>query len=688
MKHLLEIKTKNFRAGRLQDHIEKWLQITSDENILSLITGTKLEFIPNSEMIYKYAHDCSIFMNEQEKVIINEEIKSLLEKKVIEKSTHEKGEYVSGIFTREKSDGSHRMILNLKEFNQNIEYKKFKMETFKTALNLIRQNCWMASIDLVSAYYCVPIDKQDRKYLKFLWEGQLYEYSCYSNGLAQCPRNFTKLTKPIYSHLHGLGHIITGYLDDSLLIAEDQTSCLANIADTIKLFDQLGFIVHANKSILKPTQEITYLGFVINSKEMSVKLTDKRKDSLLNFCTEIASKRFNKIRDVARLIGLMVSSFPAVPLGPLHYRQLELEKSIALKSSKNNWDNYMKLSEKALDEIKWWKLNTAESKQPIIRVNPQLIIKTDASLTAWGAVCNNVRTSGAWSKRERERKHINELEMLAAFFGLKSFTKHLTNIHVQIYIDNNAAMACINKMGSSKSKELNSLTKEIWAWCQKRNIWLSAARIAGSDNIEADYESRHVNLDGEWKLDSELLQCALYILNFKPDMDLFASRLNCQTNKFMSWKPDPEATGIDAFTINWETCSFYAFPPFSLISRVLQKIRTDTARGIIVVPYWPTQAFFPLLLRLLVANPVLLSARKHLLTLPGYPEMQHPMNKKLRILICKVSGKDIENKAFQNKLPKLSWQLGGQTQNEFITHTLKSGKGMQIESKWIQFHHQ
>lgn len=37
------------------------------------------------------------------------------------------------------------------------------METLKSALSLLTPNCWMASVDLVSAYYSVPIAKEDRK---------------------------------------------------------------------------------------------------------------------------------------------------------------------------------------------------------------------------------------------------------------------------------------------------------------------------------------------------------------------------------------------------------------------------------------------------------------------------------------------------------------------------------------------
>ncbi|GFO11366.1 transposon ty3-i Gag-Pol polyprotein [Plakobranchus ocellatus] len=123
--------------------------------------------------------DSSFFMSKEQRRNIDTEIENLLEKRVITKSKHEPDEFISGIFTREKPDGSHRMILNLKEFNKKVEYKKFKMETLKCALNLVTPQCWLASVDLVSAYYSVPIERSDRKYLKFLWRGRLYEYTVY-----------------------------------------------------------------------------------------------------------------------------------------------------------------------------------------------------------------------------------------------------------------------------------------------------------------------------------------------------------------------------------------------------------------------------------------------------------------------------------------------------------------------------
>lgn len=170
--------------------------------------------------------------------------------------------------------------------------------------------------------------------------------------------------------------------------------------------------------------------------------------------------------------------------------------------------------------------------------------------------------------------------------------------------------------------------------------FISAAHIPGKENTEADRESRKINLDAEWKLNSGCLQLALKQLNVSPQVDLFATRLNTQMRRFMSFRPEPEAEVIDAFSVSWADLDFYAFPPFSIIARVLQKVQRDQASGVIVVPDWPTQPWYPVVLRLLAVEPVLLPCRKKLLELPGKPEEVHRLvqQKRLNLLVCRISG--------------------------------------------------
>ena len=84
------------------------------------------------------------------------------------------------------------------------------------------------------------------------------------------------------------------------------------------------------------------------------------------------------------------------------------------------------------------------------------------------------------------------------------------------------------------------------------------------------------------------------------EMDLFAGRSNKQVCTYVSWKPDPGATAVDAFSMVWDTKPFCAFPSFHLIHRCLQKIIADKAEGVIIVPMWPNQTFYPRLMFMLI----------------------------------------------------------------------------------------
>ena len=84
--------------------------------------------------------------------------------------------------------------------------------------------------------------------------------------------------------------------------------------------------------------------------------------------------------------------------------------------------------------------------------------------------------------------------------------------------------------------------------------------VCSRDNFAA-LPSRKTYLDGKWMLNIDIFSKAMLDLNFKPDVDLFASGLNKQLDRFVSFKLDPEAIDIDAFPISWTNLKFYAFPP-------------------------------------------------------------------------------------------------------------------------------
>ena len=80
---------------------------------------------------------------------IDTEIAKLITKEVLQVTNRVPDGFISNIFIRPKKNVAFRMIINLKPLNKSVDYHHFKMDTFRTALKLIRSGCFMASVHLM-----------------------------------------------------------------------------------------------------------------------------------------------------------------------------------------------------------------------------------------------------------------------------------------------------------------------------------------------------------------------------------------------------------------------------------------------------------------------------------------------------------------------------------------------------------
>ena len=325
----MQHRVKNFQAGQISLHYEKWAEITCDCNILELVKGSQIEFIKDPPIQSSYPYNS---VNRDHLEAVRFEIKSLLTKKVIIPSIHEPGEFISPIFCVPKPNDKIRLILNQKKFNESVANVHFKMDNIQTVLKLITKNCWMASIDLKDAYYSVKVDPLYQKYLKFSFGNDLYQFTAFPNGLSTCPRQFTKLLKPALAYLRVEGYIIMAYIDDLYLQGRTLEECVQNVIQTMKILESLGFVVYPDKSVFILSHRLIFLGFVLDSVKMTVTLTAEKREKLKALIQQALSNPSQiQIRTVAQLIGHFVSCLPAVRHGALYYRHLDKNKTTALR---------------------------------------------------------------------------------------------------------------------------------------------------------------------------------------------------------------------------------------------------------------------------------------------------------------------------------------------------------------------
>ena len=56
---------------------------------------------------------------------------------------------------------------------------------------------------------------------------------------------FTKVLKPVYAHLRHMGHVATGYIDDTFIMSNSCEGCVTSIAYTTGLLTALGFYINS-----------------------------------------------------------------------------------------------------------------------------------------------------------------------------------------------------------------------------------------------------------------------------------------------------------------------------------------------------------------------------------------------------------------------------------------------------------
>ena len=162
--------------------------------------------------------------------------------------------------------------------------------------------------------------------------------------------------KPIFAALRAKGHISSAYID-SCLQGSSHRECLSN---TVNLVDSLGLTVQPEKSVFVPKQQIIFLGFLLCSVTMTVRLPpDSCQD--IKLCKEILAQKRVEIRHFSKFIGKLVATKQGVEYAPLFYKPLEKVKDFELKKHKGNYSSFMNIPKHIFPVIEWWILNVKKS---------------------------------------------------------------------------------------------------------------------------------------------------------------------------------------------------------------------------------------------------------------------------------------------------------------------------------------
>jgi len=672
-------------GGRTLLFQNNWARLTNDQNILSLVSGHEIDLL-RDPMELSFSKPGMMILSKEEENLVDTEIKHLLAKRAIKKVPRKKEQILSNIFLREKKDGGQRPIINLKRLNAFTPYLHFKMEGLLNLRDLMRPNDFMVKLDLKDAYFTLPLGPGSQKLVAFEWRGNVFEFQVLCFGLAPAPRLFTKVLKVPLGILRKLGMRIIAYLDDFLLLGQSLEDILTARDSMVHLLENLGFMINLEKSILTPCKRLEFLGVIVDSNSMSLCLPEGKAQSLTALCQKSMSRKSLSTQELASLVGRLVATMPAVSHTMIQIRYLQrcLRSSLQVNRS---YQTVVTLSDEAILELKWWSVNLSLLQgKPLTSLPPDMIIQSDAAKTGgWGAHCQGWKTGGQWTKSE-DQMHINVQELLAAHLAIQTFTKWKPVKSIHLQIDNQVALAYITNQGGTKSLDLLNRAKELWDYLRLKGISLSAEWLPTDLNVEADAESRNVEDSSEWKLNQSVFH---QICNRwgQPTVDLFASRTSHQMDNYMSFKMDPGATATDAFQQPWENMRPYAFPPFSLVGRVLRKVSNHQCDMILIAPVWPCQPWYPLLLEMCSETPLLILQSQNLLTNPKGES--HPLLREgghgLQLAAWMISGDACKQREFQMKQSSSFATEEGKAHSMVTTSAGRNSLAGLWKEKLIQF---
>jgi hypothetical protein len=627
-------------GGRLSLFVKFWRTISRDPYIIQLIAyGAKINFhtLPSSSMSRPNYSLPSL--DDQAEVACF--IDKFLNQNIIERVLWSPSLVLSPFFLRENKDGSKRMIIDVSTINREcIKKEKFKMETFDSIVETVLPGDWFLSFDLVKGFYNVPVHQSHRKYFAFEFNGIYYQFTGLAMGGSLSPRIFTTIIKVLIGICRAAAIAIYAYLDDTL--NRNKTVAIAEYSChfVVDLFQRAGFLIHPDKSVLTPTQVILFLGFLIDSVDMTISLpTDKEakiRKEVRWWIRAIHNATPIQIRRASAFLGYLISLLPASLYSKGHFRRIQREVDVHLQTHQRNYDAWITLTEYSLPDLFWWQSLPSPISRPIHVCLPRVYLTTDASSTGWGIVFGKEVRAGSWPPFES--RHINVLELQVILYVFSSFDSTFENCHLVVSMDNQVAASYVNKLGGKKH-ELGILGEQIANLLQSRSSIITALYVP-TDLNEADgpsrglVPSRQSFIDSEWSLDVDVYTNLCFEFKATPMIDWFASEANSKCPSFVSFYYEPNSMTVDALLQDWTDPINYLFPPFILISRVLHKIRNDQVTAILIHPIWTGAPWWPTLLQLTIRS-IDLPPPSKCLTLPNHPRTKHRLRKlKLRATLC------------------------------------------------------
>ena len=417
-----------------------------------------------------------------------------------------------------KKDGGIRIITDcsmprkssVNNYMKNV-FSHFSYNTIDEVIKHVKPNCFMATIDLQSAYRAVPIHPDNRENFGLVWNFGNEDVYIVDNflgfGSKVAPFIFNRLTDAVSRHMKNQGYVCYNYLDDFIIVGQSYDATRNAQLYLINLLRRLGFYISWPK-VASPSTSCVYLGIIIDSVKQNLSLPEGKIYKLQNELSFWEKRSTATKKQMQILCGTLNYCCKVVRGGRIYMHHM-----ISLLKLFNDRPK-ITLPLSFFEDLSWWShyATIFNGQADFFDTNECVTeIYTDACLNGLGGVFGNDYFQAQLIPSENEElkyttcgdhyylvhvpinhiRNINILELLAVYIALTRWSKLLSNSRVLLNGDNLQVCYMLCKDRSSNAFA-NTCLKSIFWMCVSYNMYLSPCYIPSSANTQADTLSRTV----------------------------------------------------------------------------------------------------------------------------------------------------------------------------------------------------
>ena len=512
--------------------------------------------------------------------------------------------YYSRLFLVPKTSGGWRPVIDLSSLNAFLELPHFTMETAESIRRSLPRDAWVTSIDLVDAYFHIPIHRGYRKFRRFQTRDATYQFKALPFGLSPAPWVFTKVMMEVKVLVHGMGINLCQYLDDWLIYSTSRDQCLRDTGQVLQLCHTMGLLIHETKSDLIPTQKFIFLGYQFD---------------LTSFQVTPTLERYHKIVDLIRSILLKQGG-----AGPY---MADAARSVCChrETSSSRSPAYTRNPALFLPTLGFQSVveRPVDPTGPSCRGGPHMVDVGEQYSEGFSGYPQGPGHSVVYRRIEHRLG-----STLGHVDSIRGLVPERENTRVESYITSHAPLAeatqkphspCCNGQFTCSvlHQQAGRDTVNVTVQTDQTTTAYVSARgysIAGSSHSQEFFPTQMSGT--EWSLHLSVFQAITQEWGI-PTLDLFATRWNHKLPLFVSPVPDPLAMAVDALSMSWKAMWAYAYPPPAPLPLILQKVQRDQCQcQILIAPCWIQTVWFPLFLGMLIDSPLQIPNIPQLLSQP------------------------------------------------------------------------